>query len=71
MGTNLETKVEKMGDKIQKIENENAVLKDKVESKEDPYTKPRIIRKGFVKKDIKFEKNNIIIPATISKEKSN
>lgn len=57
--------VDELDKKIQKLENENAVLTDKIESKGDPNSTPRIIRKGFLKSGIKFQKNKEKISATV------
>ena len=48
----------KDAEKIADLKNKNAELQSKVESFEDPNAKPRVVRKGFVKKTIKFQKNN-------------
>lgn len=58
---NLNKKFTGINKKVEGLEHENAVLNDKVESYEDPANKPRIIRKGYVKQTIKFQKNTIKI----------
>ncbi len=61
----IETKVKELEEKLEVIENTNAVLEDKVRSYEDPSKKPRTIQRGYVKKNLKFEKNDIKInPST-------
>ena len=62
---NIEDKVKELEEKLEVIENTNAVLEDKVRSYEDPSKKPRTIQRGYVKKNLKFEKNDIKInPST-------
>lgn len=56
-----QTAIEKLTDKIRRVENEQAVLADKVTAREDPNEKPRTISKGFVKPGVKFQKNNLKI----------
>lgn len=65
----LEEKLSSVTNKIIKLENQNAVLTDIVESKPDPTEKPHIIRRGYVKPGVGFIKNKDKIPATIAKEK--
>ncbi len=64
----LEEKLSNITKKVTNLENENAVLTDKVESKTDPNEKPRIIRRGYVKPSVGFKKNKDKIPATIATE---
>lgn len=61
----LKEKISNISKKVNKLENENAVLTDKIDSKGDPNDKPLIIRRGYVKSGIKFEKNKTKVPATI------
>lgn len=66
MGNNPELEkankeIEKLNKKFEGLEHKNTVLEDKVKSYEDPSKQPRIIRKGFVKPTIKFQKNTIKI----------
>lgn len=46
---------------LEKIEHTNAVLQDKVDSIGDPGKEIKIVRKGYTKSSIKFQKNNIRI----------
>jgi len=62
----LEEKIANVTKKVSKLENENAVLTDKVESKADPNEKPIIIRRGYVKPGVGFQKNKDKVPATIN-----
>ena len=54
---NIAQKINELEQKMEKLENENAVLSDKVASYEDPNNKPRVIQRGYTKPGIKFEKN--------------
>jgi len=67
----LEEKLTGLTKKIDKLENQNAVLTDKIDSKGDPNDKPRIIRRGYVKPGVGFQKNNEKVPATINVENTN
>lgn len=67
----LEEKLASITKKVGKLENQNAVLTDKIESKGDPNEKPLIIRRGHVKSGVGFQKNKNRISATIVIEKSN
>ena len=56
---NLEKEITTLQAKIETVEHTNAVLEDKVKQYEDPNNKPRIIRRGVVKKNLKFQANNV------------
>lgn len=61
----LSEQVKKLAQKTEKLENENAVLTNKVDAVGDPNEKPRTIKRGYVKPDVKFQKNNNKIKATL------
>lgn len=61
MGKNDNNSTKENTEKIADLKNEKAELQAKVESFEDPNAKPRVVRKGFVKTSIKFQKNKTII----------
>jgi len=63
MGKNDNNSTKSNTETIADLENKNATLQQKVESFEDPNSKPRVVRKGFVKTSIKFQKNSIRINA--------
>lgn len=50
-------------EKIAELESKNANLTEQVKSHEDPNGKPKVVRRGYVKQTIKFQKNNIRINA--------
>ena len=63
MGKNDNNSNESSKDKIADLENKNAQLEDQVKSHKDTNGKPLIVRRGYVNKRLKFEKNNIRINA--------
>ena len=56
---NFEKEIKELNQKIEAVEHTNAVLEDKVKQYEDPNNKPRIVRRGAVKKSLKFQSNNV------------
>ena len=50
-------------EKIAELESKNANLTEQVKSHEDPNAKPKVVRRGYVKPALKFQKNNIRINA--------
>ncbi len=55
----VEKQIKELNQKIETIEHTNVVLEDKIKQYEDPNNKPRIIRRGAVKKSLKFQANNV------------
>lgn len=49
--------------RVEKVEHTNAVLQDKVDSIGDPGGEIKIVRRGYVKQSLKFQKNDIRINA--------
>lgn len=68
--TSLENEVKELSAKLDVLENQNAVLEDKVQSYEDPAKKPRVIKRGHFKSDLKFQKNNVKINPTTGEIKN-
>ena len=52
-------KYDELSDKITTIEHTNAVLEDKVKQYEDPAKAHNIIRRGAIKKSLKFQANDV------------
>lgn len=50
-------------DTIADLESKNANLEEQLKSHEDPNGPPKIVRRGYVKPALKFQKNNIRINA--------
>ena len=63
MGKNENNSNESSKEKIADLESKNANLTEQVKSHEDPNGEPKIVRRGYVNKRLKFEKNNIRINA--------
>ena len=57
--SNVAKQIAVLKEKIETVEHTNAVLEDKVKSYEDPNKAIRIVRRGAVKKSLKFQSNNV------------
>lgn len=56
---NVEKQIKELNEKITTIEHTNAVLEDKVKQYEDPAKAVNIIRRGKIRKTLKFQANNV------------
>jgi len=57
--SNVEKQIAELNEKITTIEHTNAVLEDKVKQYEDPAKAVNIIRRGKIRKSLKFQSNNV------------
>lgn len=57
--SDIEKEIKGLKEKIETVEHTNAFLEDKVKQYEDPNKAIRIVRRGVVKKSLKFQANNV------------
>jgi len=57
--SNVEKQIAELKEKIETVEHTNAVLEDKVKQYEDPNKAIKIVRRGAVKKNLKFQANDV------------